>query len=57
MSSKIVGWLVGARDGKIRELRSQSGINKNSGINPGHEHSESVKKKKKKNIYQRTKAY
>ena len=35
MSSKIVGWLVGARDGKIRELRIKSGINKKkSGINP-----------------------
>ena len=34
MSSKIVGWLVGARDGKILELRIKSGINKNSGINP-----------------------
>ena len=34
MSSKIVGWLVGARDGKILELRMKSGINKNSGINP-----------------------
>ena len=34
MSSKIVGWLVGARDGKILELRIQSGKNKNSGINP-----------------------
>ena len=31
MSSKIVGWLVGARDGKILELRIQSGINKISG--------------------------
>ena len=28
MSSKIVGWLVGARDGKILELRIKSGINK-----------------------------
>ena len=34
MSSKIIMWLVGARDGKILELRIQSGINKNSGINP-----------------------
>ena len=34
MSSKIVGWLVGAWDGKILELRIKSGINKNSGINP-----------------------
>ena len=35
MSSKIVGWLVGARDGKILELRIKSGINKKkSGINP-----------------------
>ena len=34
MSSKIVGWLVVAQDGKIMELRIQSGINKNSGINP-----------------------
>ena len=34
MSSKIVGWLVGALDGKILESRIQSGINKNSGINP-----------------------
>ena len=34
MSSKIVGWLVGAGDGKILELRIQSGINKNPGINP-----------------------
>ena len=34
MSSKIVGWLVGAGDGKILELRIQSGINKNSGIYP-----------------------
>ena len=34
MSSKIVGWLVGARDGKILELRIQTGINKNIGINP-----------------------
>ena len=33
MSSKIVEWLVGVRDGKILELRIQSGINKNSGIN------------------------
>ena len=33
MSSKIVGWLVRARDGKILELRIQSGINRNSGIN------------------------
>ena len=30
----IVGWLVGARDGKIQELRIKSGINKKSGINP-----------------------
>ena len=29
MSSKILGWLVGARDGKILELRIKSGINKN----------------------------
>ena len=28
MSSKIVGWLVGAWDGKILELRIKSGINK-----------------------------
>ena len=34
MSSKIVGWLVGARDGKILELRIKSGINKKSGISP-----------------------
>ena len=34
MSSKIIGWLVGAWDGKIMELRIQSGINKNSGKNP-----------------------
>ena len=34
MSSKIVGWLVGVRDGKILELIIQSGINKNPGINP-----------------------
>ena len=34
MSSKIVGWLVRARVGKILELRIQSGINKNFGINP-----------------------
>ena len=34
MSSKIVGWLVGARDGKILELRIKSGINRKSGINP-----------------------
>ena len=34
MSSKIVGWLVGARDGKILELSIQSGINMNSGIDP-----------------------
>ena len=33
MSSKIVGWLVGARDGEILELRIKSGINKNSRIN------------------------
>ena len=33
MSSKIVGWLVGARDGKILELRIKSGIDKKSGIN------------------------
>ena len=33
MSSKIVGWLVWAPDGKILELRIQSGINKNPGIN------------------------
>ena len=30
MSSKIVGWLVGARDGKILELFVKSGINKKS---------------------------
>ena len=34
MSSKIKGWLVGAWDGKILELRIQSGISKNFGINP-----------------------
>ena len=34
MSSKIVGWLVGAWDGKILELKTKSGINKKSGINP-----------------------
>ena len=34
MSSKIVGWLVGAGDGKILELRIKSGINKKSEINP-----------------------
>ena len=34
MSSNILGWLVGARDGKILELRIKSGINQNSGINP-----------------------
>ena len=34
MSSKIEGWLVRARDGKVLELRMQSGINKNPGINP-----------------------
>ena len=35
MSSNTVGWLVGARDGKILELRIKSGINKKkSGINP-----------------------
>ena len=35
MSSKIVGWLVGDRDGKVLELRIKSGINKKkSGINP-----------------------
>ena len=34
MSSKIVGWLVGARDGKILEVRIKSGINNKSGINP-----------------------
>ena len=28
MSSKNLGWLVGARDGKILELRKKSGINK-----------------------------
>ena len=33
ISSKIVGWLVGARDGKILELRIKSGINNKSGIN------------------------
>ena len=34
ISSKIVGWLVGACDGKILELRIKSRINKESGINP-----------------------
>ena len=34
MSSKIVGWLVGARYGKIQELRIKIGINNKSGINP-----------------------
>ena len=35
MSSMIVGWLVGAWDGKILQLRIKSGINKKkSGINP-----------------------
>ena len=34
MSSKIVGWLVGVRDGKVLELRIKSGINDKSGINP-----------------------
>ena len=34
MSSKLLGWLVGARDGKILELRIKSGINNKSGINP-----------------------
>ena len=34
MSSKFVGWSVRARDGKILELGIQSGMNKNSGINP-----------------------
>ena len=34
MSSKIVGWLVGARDGKILELRIKSGINEKPEINP-----------------------
>ena len=34
MSSKIIGWLVGAWNGKILELRIKSGINKNSAINP-----------------------
>ena len=34
MSSKIVWWLVGARDGKILEIRIKSGINKKSGIIP-----------------------
>ena len=34
MSSRIVGWLVGARDGKILELKIKSGINKKSEINP-----------------------
>ena len=34
MSSKIVGWLVGVRDGKILELRIESRINNESGINP-----------------------
>ena len=33
MSSKIVGWLVGARDGKILELRIKSGINKKKILN------------------------
>ena len=34
MSNKIIGWLVGARDGKILVLRINSGINKKSEINP-----------------------
>ena len=34
ISSKILGWLVGARDGNIPELRTKSGMNNNSGINP-----------------------
>ena len=34
MSRKTVGWLVGARDGKILELRIKSGIDNKSGINP-----------------------
>ena len=34
MSSKIIGWLVGAQDDQILELRIKSGINNNSGINP-----------------------
>ena len=34
MSSKIVGWSVGAQDGKILELGIKSGINNKSGINP-----------------------
>ena len=34
MSSKIVGWLVGAQDGKILKLKKKSGIiKKKSGIN------------------------
>ena len=34
MSSKIVGWLVGVRDGKILGLKKKSGIRKkNSRIN------------------------
>ena len=33
MSGKIVGWLVGARNGKILELRIKSGINNKSGTN------------------------
>ena len=34
MSSKMVGWLVGAGDGKILELRKKSGMNNKSGTNP-----------------------
>ena len=34
MSSKIVGWLVGAQNGQILELRIKSVINNKSGINP-----------------------
>jgi hypothetical protein len=34
MSSKIIGWLVGTRDGKILVIRIKSGINKKSEINP-----------------------
>ena len=34
MSSKIVGWLVGAQDAKILELRIKSGIHNKLGINP-----------------------
>ena len=32
MSSKIVGWLVGARDGKILEFKIKLREEKNSGI-------------------------